>query len=151
MDYETPLVRSFAARTRINLEFIEKQQQLGQDVYEVTQLINSLLGLLIFPQQRFLDAIPKTPLKELEAQGWPEIQITQGQSECQTLYDLVRYLRNGVAHCNIRFLADHKGELVGLTIWNNNPRQVRNWEARLSIEQLRKITDMFIDTIQEIE
>jgi hypothetical protein len=147
MDYETPLVRSFAART---LEYIEKQQNLGEDVYEVTQLINSLLGLLIFPQQRFIEAIPKTPLLELEAQGWPSIQIIQGQSECKTLYDLVRYLRNGVAHFNIRFAANQDGQIQGLQIWNYRHGQ-RNWEAQLSISQLRMIADVFIDTIQDYQ
>ena len=66
MDYDkTNLVLDFARRTKKNLEFIEHsltRDRLNSenDVYEVTQLINSLLGLLVFPQQKFYDAIPSS-------------------------------------------------------------------------------------------
>jgi hypothetical protein len=149
MDYEANLVRDFAIRTRKNLEFIEEQQKQGVEIYEVTQLVNSLLGLLIFPHERYYDSIPRTPLTELEAQGWPRIEIIKGQSECQTLYNLVHFLRNGIAHFNIQFLPDQDGQLDGLRIWNQNPRtNQKTWEARLYIHQLRKITEVFIDCIQ---
>lgn len=146
MNYEAELVRDFAARTRQNLEFIENQQQLGEDVYEVTQLINSLLGLIVFPQQGMLERIPKTCLADLESQGWPTIEMTKGQSECRTLYDLVRYLRNGVAHFNLKFLSDPDDKLVGILIWNRRARDI-TWEARLTVPQLRRIADLFIHTI----
>jgi hypothetical protein len=149
MDYETNLVRSFAGRTRKNLEYIEKHQKLGEEVYEVTQLVNSLLGLLVFPREKFLDVIPKTPIVELEAQGWPVIEIIQGQSECQTLFDLVKYLRHGIAHFNLRFLANKDGQLQGMQIWNIDHGH-KNWEARLSINQLHKIADIFIDSLQDM-
>jgi len=147
MNYESELVRDFASRTRQNLEYIEKQQQLGENVYEVTQLINSLLGLIVFPQQGTLERIPRTPLTDLESQGWPAIEITKGQSECQTLYDLVRYLRNGIAHFNLRFLANRNNQLIGIVIWNRRARDI-TWEARLTVPQLRRIADLFIHTIQ---
>ncbi len=40
--------QDFAGRTRKNLVFIEKQvkERSNSDLYEVTQLINSLLGLI---------------------------------------------------------------------------------------------------------
>jgi hypothetical protein len=39
----------FAQRTRENLEFITHAKQQGSHVHVVTQLVNSMLGLVIFP------------------------------------------------------------------------------------------------------
>ena len=57
MQYQD-LVRDFARRTRTNLEFIRHARNHGESVYEVTQLVNSMLGLLVFPQQQYVDRIP---------------------------------------------------------------------------------------------
>ena len=63
MDYHN-LVVDFAKRTRKNLEFIRSAQVANPEleVFEVTQLVNSLLGLLVFPQQKFMDQIEPKPL-----------------------------------------------------------------------------------------
>ena len=39
----------FARRVRKNLDFIIKKCDEGEDVHEVTQLVTSLLGLIVFP------------------------------------------------------------------------------------------------------
>jgi len=44
----------FIARTQKNLKAIECLKQKGGEVYEVTQLLNSMLGLLISRGQDFL-------------------------------------------------------------------------------------------------
>ena len=62
MMYEE-VVLDFALRTRKNLEAIEALQRLDAGVFEVTQQINSMLGLLVFPQQEYVESIPKTPLE----------------------------------------------------------------------------------------
>lgn len=79
MDYED-LVADFAERTRSNLDVLQKAQASGERVYEVTALVNSLLGLLVFPQQRFVELIPETPIAELRAQGWP-VPTVDGEFE----------------------------------------------------------------------
>ena len=50
-------VRDFAERTIKNLEAIEKMKNNNSnaDVYEVTQLINSLLGLLVLIREHITD------------------------------------------------------------------------------------------------
>lgn len=49
MMYED-IVRDFAERTRKNLKAIERLLADNQDVYETTQLVDSMLGLLVFPR-----------------------------------------------------------------------------------------------------
>jgi hypothetical protein len=63
------VVRDFARRTKANLAAIERLCANGEEVYEVTQLVNSMLGLLVLPQQEFVDRIPETPLEQLRRDG----------------------------------------------------------------------------------
>jgi hypothetical protein len=66
MNYEV-LVKDFAERTMANLKTIERMHQDGRPVFETTQLINSCLGLLVFPQQTYVDSIPKLSLMECKS------------------------------------------------------------------------------------
>ena len=142
-------VRDFASRTRTNLEFIELHvDDPRAEVYEVTQLINSLLGLLVFPQQKTIESIPETPLTELEHQGWPRIKMTTGASECQTLRQSMRYLRNSVAHFDIEFINDKRFEIAGIKVWNRNRSGRITWKAYLSVEDVRSITELFLEILE---
>ena len=146
------LVRDFASRTRANLETLRDFQKAQSDVevYEVTQLINSMLGLLVFPQQRYIDRIPKTPLGELASQGWPSPKVEGNYPQVKDLRELVRYLRNAITHCNLQFLVDEREQINGLRVWNTNPRTDQTtWMAKLSIEDIEKITDRFIQLLLE--
>lgn len=151
MDYDN-VVHDFAQRTRENLRFVREAAQRiesephAPQVYEVTQLINSMLGLLVFPQQAFIDAIPETPLNELIAQGWPQIRTTGGFEDIQHLKQLVRLLRNAIAHFNIEFLAP-SGRLTGVRVWNRNKRNETTWQAELSLNDLERITERFTEML----
>lgn len=70
---------NFIYRTRENLRVIEDlaqrpNPQCGQ-VYEVTQLINSLLGLIVFPHEAFPSSIPDERLDDLAEAGWPKPRV----------------------------------------------------------------------------
>jgi hypothetical protein len=68
-DYK--LEDEFISRTEKNLRAVEKLSQDGESVYEVTQLINSLLGLLVYPRERFFETIPEITWETMIKQGWP--------------------------------------------------------------------------------
>lgn len=162
MMYEE-VVRDFALRTRKNLEAIEALHDLNAEVYEVTQLINSMLGLLVFPQQEYVETIPKTPLDQLRQDGWPIPRVTGGFQQVTDLNQLIRYLRNAVAHFNIEFIGDGESNIKVLRVWNmapvrNEKNQLRrdadgkiieekNWEAELTVQQLCNIAIQFIDLL----
>lgn len=149
MEYKE-LIRDFAIRTRKNLSIIEKLKDDPEfEAFEVTQLVNSTLGLLVFPHEKYMGKIPDIPLTELENQGWPTIKITKSGKPCKTLDQLVKNLRNSIAHCNVEF-TDRGGQINGLKIWNES-RGRRVWEAELYIEDLRRITECFINLILENE
>lgn len=142
MEYKD-LVKDFADRTRHNLRVIENLERNGVEVFEVTQLVNSSLGLFIFPREEFVRSIPTTSLDELREQGWPPIETLSGRLPEDNLRELVRYLRNGIAHFNIEFKSENLN-LTGFKIWNENPKGVKKWEALLTIDHFRRILDLFL-------
>ena len=154
MNYEF-VIKDFAARTRKNLEFIEQQAgKPDMEVYEVTQLVNSMLGLLVFPKESYCGLIPETPLAELVPKGWPPVQATpwiQASPDyrpCLNLRQLVTTLRNGIAHYNIEFIADEQTyQITGLRIWNHYKGK-KTWEAELSLTDLKAITYRFLDLLE---
>jgi hypothetical protein len=76
----------FAARTRINLDHIERASARGDAVHDVTQIVNSLLGLIVFPWEDQVDRRVKEQLLDaLEKKGWPHWNVTLGKENCRTL------------------------------------------------------------------
>ncbi len=145
------LLADFASRTLHNLELIRKfhKTQPKRKAYEVTQLINSMLGLLVFPKEQYLDDIPDKTLEELKAEGWPIPEVRPGYNQAKTLKQLLRFMRNGITHFNVEFLPDHNNEIVGIVIWNNRPNGTTNWKAELPLEQIEAISLRFIDLLTE--
>lgn len=151
MMYEN-LVHDFARRTLANLDALAQMRAQNPEVgfFEVTNLINSMLGLLIFPQQAFINEIPPTPLSTLEEQGWPIPRVTGKFAQVQNLNQLLRYLRNAIAHCNVKFKAGNQGEIIGLVVWNNDTRKPgssKTWQAELTLDEIEKITRKFVALI----
>lgn len=147
MRYED-VVRDFALRTQANLRAIERLRAQGEEVYEATQLINSTLGLLVFPREEYVDRIPAIPLAELRAQGWPVPDVTPNFKQVKDLRELARYLRNAISHFNVAFPADGTNELRLLRVWNTDPRsRTKTWEAVLTLEDLRELTHRFADLL----
>lgn len=144
----------FAKRTRKNLLFIEQSRQDGCDVHEVTQLINSMLGLIVFPrEEHFENKIMQLKLDDLVKQGWPRINSTKGKAKCKTLGNLLRLLRNSMAHYNLKFSSDSRdGELVAITVKNfpyegGKTSDVPDWIAEIPISDLRIFCFKFIDLL----
>lgn len=164
MNYQS-LVYDFVVRTKANLAAIEdiarRESYAPTDsasvhreksVYEVTQLINSLLGLIFLPQQNYFDEIPSTSSSDLEKDGWFR-PLMNGElpEDLKNLNDLMRYVRNSVAHFNIKFFADSAGQINGLKIWNVNRAKKVNWTAQLSLTDLRLLLEKFTDLILDVQ
>ncbi|WP_027177116.1 HEPN family nuclease [Desulfovibrio aminophilus] len=143
MEYRD-VVRDFAERTKKNLETIDRLRDLGEEVYETTQLINSMLGLLVFPREEFVDRIPQIPFADLARAGWPTPNVRNRFPQARDLRQLIRYLRNAIAHFNLEFLSDGEHQISGLRVWNTRPgSRVTTWDAELSLDDLRNIAERF--------
>jgi hypothetical protein len=153
------LITDFAKRTLANLDLVKRAADQGRpDAYEVTQLWNSLLGLIVAPRERDVRRLPKTQLAQLHAAGWPAI-TTAGELQSETLRGLVGTLRNAVAHFNVEFHANAGGEIQQVSLWNEAtddmgrplPDQPHRWDGRLDVDQLeqlaRKIASTYVDDL----
>ncbi|MBI1802631.1 MAG: hypothetical protein HY259_09520 [Chloroflexi bacterium] len=143
MEYKH-LVKDFIERTQKNLELIEtlKANDPNMEVYEVTQLINSLLGIIVLPKEAQFTQIPTTPLADLKQQGWAIPPIIANHPKTPNLRELIRYMRHAVAHFNIEFITDGYN-LTGVKLWNVDPRTrpgIKDWEVCLSLVELRDLT-----------
>ncbi|MCJ7729588.1 MAG: HEPN family nuclease [Sedimentisphaerales bacterium] len=144
--YGRDFVKVFAKRTRENLDAIEALRVLGAGVFEITQLVNSCLGLIAFPRQVCFDNIPETPLNKLDSEGWP-IPHDEGEfPPAPNLNKLIEHLRNGIAHGRLKFSHDEKGEIESLLVWDERNRK-KNWQARFNMDELRKFVVKFSDNL----
>jgi len=139
----------FAKRTRKNFEHIERAFQAGEDVHVVTQLATSLLGLIVFPWEKQFDRRIKTQrLDELVKAGWPAWQVSEGTSS--TLGELVRHLRNAVAHGHLTFSSDsrHINEVAIEFADYESKRPEPDWAARIETRDLRTFCLKFIELLE---
>jgi len=148
MEYKT-LVKDFIDRTEHNLKIIEAMKRDGDEVFEITQLINSLLGLLILPQQNFFDNIPTDSIEEARNQGWKIPDPLDGFNQANNLRDYLRYLRNGIAHFNIEFISNNE-EISGIQIWNQPQKSAINWRINLKVDEIKSITNKIKELVNEL-
>jgi HEPN pEK499 p136 len=158
MNYED-LITDFAKRTLANLDLVKRAAaQENPDAFEVTQIWNSLLGLIVAPHELEVRRLPRRQLAQLHADGWPAI-TTAGQLQSDTLRGLVGTLRNAVAHFNGEFHASGSGEIQQVSMWNDatddegrpDPNLSHRWDGRLDVDQLeqlaRKIAATYVDEL----
>jgi HEPN pEK499 p136 len=139
----------FAERTKVNLEFIDEARAEGGEVHVVTQLANSLLGLIVFVwEKRLVEHMKELRLEDLEQKGWPKIEVTEGWSE--TLYKFVRHLRNAVAHGLVTFSSDspEPREVIIQIDDAKSAGKPPYWSARMKASELRQFCLKFIALVK---
>jgi len=100
-------IKDFAKRTFDNLKIIcdnEKEKKTG---YEVTQLVNSCIGLLIFPKEEYFKKWKQIPGMEFPNSHIREIaekaKCKKENCLCNSHYGYMLYhLRNAIAHFGIK-------------------------------------------------
>lgn len=147
MDYQH-VVKDFASRTKHNLQLIEKARDDGLEAYEVTQLINSCLGLLVLPQQNYMNSIPETPINELVEMGWKIPKVKGDFPQAENLRELMRFLRNAIAHFNIEFTSKDPDHLQAIKVWNKNRGKI-TWQATFTLTELHSLLEQFINLIED--
>ena len=151
----------FAERTLKNMEYVKHifHRNGPGKVHMVTQVMNSLLGLVIVPNQwGFDDKLKRLRLKkELRAKGLPEWNIIldkpkSGNPKTDTLEVLIWHLRNAAAHGRFEFLDNPdspKLEEVRVVV-KDKPfgAQEINWQAEIRGDHLyefcRKLAELIV-------
>jgi HEPN pEK499 p136 len=142
-------VRDIMHRTMQNLQFVE--EHAGVDgPYEVTQLINSFLGALAHPWETYRDDLIAMTLADASAGGWPAIgKERPTDREADSLGDLVRLMRNALAHGNVEILPDASTEIRALRLWNTD-RGRRTWGAVVTVADMRSFLTRFVALAEKL-
>jgi hypothetical protein len=133
MQYEN-FVEEFVRRTVENLRVIRKFKPGTMDRYEITQLVNSFLGLIVIPHEYIGSDIPAYSFQKLETMNWPLFSDVKDTTGCKDLRSLVEHLRNGIAHGKITFHGNK--DITAMTITNRWGRKL--WEGTMSVGNLRR-------------
>lgn len=137
-------------RTMVNLEFVERHSARNGP-FEVTQLINSYLAALVHPWEELMADLPNTTLSVARAAGWPIPEKQGGSSPPpETLGDVFRLLRNGVAHGNLTLLSDGRGQIHAIRIENYNRNQL-TWRGVITVAEMRILLHRFVALVEEID
>lgn len=144
----------FARRTRRNLEFVEKAKGQGAHVHVVTQLTVSLLGLVVFPKEKLLlDQAKSKTISDMRTENWPAwtILLDDPQKPTSNLADILKHLRNAVAHGRLTFTSDSERlEEVAIIVEDKKHREDPEayWRAQIDGKDLRSFCLHFVDFVE---
>lgn len=152
MQIDRNTIVGFARRVRTNSKFISSAHEKGADVHVVTQLAISLLGLIIFPYHALcrFNAFPNNrPLTCLYEQGWPKWNVLRGNIE--TLDELVKHLRNALAHYHVRFSSDER-QLVNVNVQFGAAKGTRKGDCltEINASDLKEFVYLFSKLVEDI-
>jgi hypothetical protein len=161
-DYEN-LVNDYIKRTKRNLEVIETTEKAGEEeVYEITQYMNSLFGLLIVPYERYKDL---NEYKLTNVDGYQEIvdfiNGIKNKNKYYSSYDsdkkyqvtpFIRHLRNALAHSgkNQIYFLDDEGKLTGVIFYDYRVDEAKGELSEFCVELDFDSLKELIDKIDEL-
>jgi hypothetical protein len=147
-----------AQRSRKNLDFIYAHKRQGADVEEFTQLLNSMLGMLICLREEYFkgrevtwDRVQEYDLQPIPIEGEVPTRISPRLQSSKTFSKLIGNLRHAFAHNCFELVGN---PITGVRAWNIPPGQVdspenRIWQAELSEHALLQIANLFIDYLEK--
>ena len=141
------MIKDFSLRTFRNLKIICDHKS----VYEVTHLLNSCLGLLVFPEDKYFDTL----WKDEPNMSFPNSQIASVAgtvTSCHQILDdnpcrcsshyghMLRHLRNAFAHCEFTTFPENEGEIKKILFIDKKPKSdIVVVEYELTIEDLYNV------------
>lgn len=158
MMYEN-FVKDFAIRTQKNYN------ALSEGPYEVTQLINSAVGLLIIPKEKFFaqidDSIISSELLDRLKNCIVHRQDVEEYDEKGELKDIVKHIRNSIAHGCMEFNAEQDCKtgkttsIDSVSFKDTNKKYKSNspqfFEIKIPISLLREFFFAFADAVSNLE
>ena len=153
-----PLLQTLAQRVLTNLDFIDDHVRIcggdqDRQPYTDTQLLISLLSVLVFPHERTPGALGRlvanynglsrvvTIRYPTAGAGRVEIAGSDGERETvepASIRDLPKLLRNGIAHFNIGPI-EWNGSFAGIRVWNKDESGQVTLVADLNFGELRPL------------
>lgn len=148
---------SFVQRTRANLVLIdtwrdrEEFKPFFERFREVTNLVNSLLGLVVVPEQKILEKIlDRLEPGTMERSGIPKWNIhfrVTGDGEPADFSDLVYGLRNAISHYDINFEGDPDIEEIVFEVRPWNTKKL-GWDVIFAPSELFAFVNRLADELE---
>jgi len=146
----------------IETEFIERTLRLIEQYYSVlddysfneqfnyTLTINCLLGLIVMPKERVISYVPINRLTRdyLAEIGAPSLKVG---ANINTLRDLIKSLRNAVAHFDITVISEDERNLVDWLEFSdsdNDGALVASFRSSELLPFLRYYTDCLLTNME---
>lgn len=145
----------FAKRTLTNLKYMQNQKKNGEYVFEVTQLINSFLGLIVFPYETYLKNansnnifepnISRELLDEINSNpNKKDTYYYKNEDEKNSFKTLVHRLRNAASHRRIKCKSKN-GIICSIMLEDRNGKcRYRN---ELSVNQIERLVTEICNSI----
>lgn len=151
------ILEVFVNRTKINLELIEQEVDksskggMDQNAYEVTQLLNSLFGLLILPEQKYYNELGK--IKDRQVPIFAQcIKRTKEEYKTLNYQNVMKHLRNSVCHPEHMEILPPQGDITQV-VFRDFYKDHECFCVRLEIDELRRLVfelcDVLTKTIQK--
>lgn len=146
MEYsEKAFVKDFVSRTKENIDH-------GNNPYEVTQLINSLIGLLILPKEKYYERISNRMVDKELLEKVEKCVIIKPEDKALTLRYIIRRMRNAIAHFHIDFKIDANTREISEIIFSDYDDQkdeTPSFKISLSVELVKLLVYQFSDKLSQ--
>lgn len=158
---EKELFQTFANRTWQNFlwmkEELKKRNESGKmekekPPFEITQMINSMLGLLVFQKEQNAKEFPSKDidLEHLRTDGWPLPIRIEGDIKPATLWGIITMLRHSIAHGGIKLIPDKNNscEIGAVRFINKRYQDSKKieWAGEMSVTDL----EIFLDKLHAL-
>lgn len=135
--------KDFITRTKKDINSYSKD-------YDVTNLINSCLGLIIIPKELKIQKLPSYTFEETNKKyGITKTSIELCKDENYSLNNIVRHIRNGLSHGLIDFESSNGSTIDFIIISDRKCEEApKNFTIRFSTEEFKtfavKVADDFL-------
>ena len=145
----------FINRTKTIIQQYDRFQIVETEKYEVTLLINCLIGLLILPQQHWFDNLPTQEVSQKEWGINPKHISTIKKGETKNVKNVARHLRNSIAHYNFKVFENTSNEISSIkfedfeTTNGATKQKIKTFEATITVSCIRQFTTKLTETLAE--
>jgi HEPN pEK499 p136 len=148
-----------ARRSFENLQLVEHMLATRKEGHVVTQVVQSLLAIVVFPQQKDLYGhLQRWDLNSLDGR-WPNLRpiIDNCEKKTTNLYRVLYHMRNAVCHGLVTFYGDgpegsdtrELSEIIVEFSDRENENSPINWTLQLGGEDLRALCERLIEVIED--
>ena len=144
-------IRDFVMRTKSNYERFESGP------YEITQLINSAIGLLIVPQQTQYDKIVDCMVSATLLEQLLNSVKTNTYTKKLDLPQIARHLRNSISHAKFEFraekcsLSNEPLQIHSVLFTDKNTKTGELLEMELTVDLIKDFFYAFSDAASNVQ